>query len=748
MAVQSPDNEIRQPTEYIEEIDFQKYWLVLKRRWLPAVLVFSGTVGLALLAALREVPIYQAEGKVRFKSDRTSALTGLEEERGRVEVLNFQAEPLETQAEIVKSIPVMTKALEELGLTNDDGEPIEPRSLLGRVEVKTVPGTEILRVSSQSDDPEEATVIVNEVIQAYRELNIESNKEEAAAARQFIEEQLPTIERRVLEAEVALQRFKDQNSVVVLDQEALNAVTRLGQLDSEIDQVQATLSDITAQSAQLEGQLRVSAPEAVVLSSLNESEGVQAALVELQTVQSELAELRSLYNDNHPQVAILLREQAQAAALLKDRIEEVAGQEFPLPVNRIDFGKLQLGELRVDLMGELARLEQQRVGLVNRLSQLVQSRDRYLRETEVLPTLEKQQRQLERQLQASQTTYETLLNQLQEIRVVENQTVGNVQVVSLAEVPENSVGPSRKLYLAAGGFVGVLLAIATAFLLDLLDSSVKTIKEVKELYGYTLLGVIPLVKEPPRQGGQDVPDLSLPRLLVNQPTHAGVRESYQILQANLKFLQSDRELKTVLLTSAVPGEGKSEVAVNLAAALAQVGRRVLLVDADMRCPRQHHALQVLNQQGLSHVITGQAELQACIQPTLENLDVLTAGAVPPNPVALLDSRRMQSLLQALTEQYDMIIVDAPPLAGYADASILGRMTDGILLVVRPGVVDYAQGRNAKDVLMQSQQQVLGMVVNGVNPVNEPDGQFYLRQGGYGDRPAVADGTVVPGLRGR
>jgi len=748
MAVQSPDNEIRQPAEYIEEIDFQKYWLVLKRRWLPAVLVFSGTVGLALLAALREVPIYQAEGKVRFKSDRTSALTGLEEDLGRVEVLTSREGPLETQAEIVKSIPVMTKALEELGLTNDDGDPIEPRSLLGRVEVKTVPGTEILRVSSQSDDPEEATVIVNEVIQAYRELNIESNKEEAAAARQFIEEQLPTIEERVLEAEGALQRFKDQNGVVVLDQEASNAVTRLGQLDSEIDQVQATLSDITAQAAQLEGQLRVSAPEAVVLSSLNESEGVQAALVELQTVQSELAELRSLYNDNHPQLRILIREQAQAEALLKDRIEDVAGQELQFPVSRINLGRLQLGELRVGLMGELARLEQQRVGLVNRLNELVQTRNRYLRETEVLPTLEKQQRQLERQLQASQTTYETLLNQLQEIRVVENQTVGNVQVVSLAEVPENPMGPSRKLYLAAGGFVGVLLAIATAFLLDLLDSSVKTIKEVKELYGYTLLGVIPLVKESPRQGEQDVPDPSLPRLLVNQPAHAGVRESYQILQANLKFLQSDRELRTVLLTSAVPGEGKSEVAANLAAALAQVGRRVLLVDADMRCPRQHHALRVLNQQGLSHVITGQAELQACTQPALENLDVLTAGAVPPNPVALLDSRRMQSLLQSLTEQYDMIIVDAPPLAGYADASILGRMTDGILLVVRPGVVDYAQGRNAKDVLMQSQQQVLGMVVNGVNPVNEPDGQFYLRQGGYGDRPGVPDGTAVMGVKGR
>jgi capsular exopolysaccharide synthesis family protein len=287
----------------------------------------------------------------------------------------------------------------------------------------------------------------------------------------------------------------------------------------------------------------------------------------------------------------------------------------------------------------------------------------------------------------------------------------------------------------------LLLAIATAFLLDLLDSSVKTIKEVKELYGFTLLGVIPLVKESSHSEINDAVDPTLPRLLVNQPTYAGVRESYQILQANLKFLQSDRQLRTVLITSAVAGEGKSEVAANLAAALAQVGRKVLLIDADMRCPRQHHALQVLNQRGLSHVITGQAKLQNSIQPGFNHLDVLTAGAVPPNPVALLDSRRMQSLLKSLAKAYDMIIIDAPPLAGYADASILGRMVDGILLVVRPGVVDYAQGRNAKEMLAQSQQQVLGMVVNGVNPVNEPDGQFYLRQGSYGDKS-----TPVPTMK--
>lgn len=739
MLSQQSDSEVRRPSEYIDEINFQKYWLVLKRRWMPALFVFSGAVVLALIAALMEDPVYQAEGKIRFKSDRTSALTGLEEERGRVEVLNFRSEPLQTQAEIVKSLPVMERAVETARLKNSEGELMAPQSILNMVNVEAVPGTEILRISSTSGNPETAQQVVNAVIQAYRQLNIESNKQEAAAARQFIEDQLPTIERQVLEAEIALRNFKDANGVVALEQETENAVSRLDDLNQQIEQTQIDLSDIQAQANQLQGQLGVTPDAAIVLSSLNQSAGVQSALSELQAIETEMAELRSLYSENHPQVKILQREQAATQALLQERIQDVAERQGVLVSgNQIDFGELQVGDLRLDLMGTLADLETRRIGLTDRLSELARTREQYLQQMGDWPELEKTQRQLERQLDAAQTTYETLLTQLQEIRIVENQTVGNVQVVSLANLPANPMGPNRKLFLVAGGAAGIIAAIAIAFLLDLLDSSVKTIKELKELYGYTLLGVIPLVKESGRPVG-DSSDVYMPRLLVNRLEHAGVREAYQILQANLKFLQSDTEIKTVVITSAVTGEGKSEVSVNLAAALAQVGKKVLIIDADMRYPRQHRALQVMNHKGLSHVITGQAALEDCLQTVMENLDVLTAGAVPPNPVALLDSKRMHSLLDTLSARYDMIILDAPPLAGYADATILGRMSNGILLVARPNVVNYTQGRIAKDVLTQSQQRVLGMVANGVNPVNEPDAHFYLRQDHYPvvDMPDVA-----------
>ncbi|MBE7382509.1 MAG: polysaccharide biosynthesis tyrosine autokinase [Leptolyngbya sp. SIO1E4] len=726
MVAQQANGETRTYTEYIEELDFQKYWLVLKRRWIPAFAVFSTTVALSVFAALSEESVYKAEGRVLFRSDRTTSLTGLGDDRGRVEIL--AADPLDTQAELIRSLPLMQATVDALGLTTSSGRPLNPRALLGKVSAQPVGGTDVLRISVESEDPEEAAAIVNQVIESYREQNIESNREEAAAARQFIEEQLPTTEAEVLRVEGALREFKETNDIISLDQEASNAVSVLAGLDQDIGNIQAQLADISAQLGQLRGQLGVNVSEGIALSSLNQSEGVQEALSQLQQVQTQLSNERARYREGHPAIERLELQQAEIEALLSDRIQEVLGQELTVPVDSLNVGRLQLGELRQNLIAELTSLEIERIGLSNRMSQLMEARANYLERANDLPELEKQQRELDRQLEAAQTTYETLLSQLQETRVIENQTVGNVRVVSLAQIPNSPAGPDRRMYLVAGGFMGVLLAIATAFLLDLLDSSVKTVKEVKELYGYTVLGVIPLVKGAGRSEAEAADDHPYPRLLVNQPAHVGVREAYQMMQANLKFLQSDTELKTVMITSAVPGEGKSEIAANLAAALAQVGRRVLLIDADMRYPRQHHALKVLNRVGLSHVITGQARVKSAIQTVMQNLDVLTAGAVPPNPVALLDSKRMESLLQSLAQVYEVVIIDAPPLVGYADAPILGKMADGTLLVARPGVVDYAQGRIAKDVLAQSQQWVLGMVANGVNPANEPDGHFYyLRQ---------------------
>ncbi|NEQ28092.1 MAG: CpsD/CapB family tyrosine-protein kinase, partial [Microcoleus sp. SIO2G3] len=214
-----------------------------------------------------------------------------------------------------------------------------------------------------------------------------------------------------------------------------------------------------------------------------------------------------------------------------------------------------------------------------------------------------------------------------------------------------------------------------------------------------------------------------------------ISESYRMLQANLKFLSSDRPLKTIVVTSAVPGEGKTLVSANLAMAMAQNGHKVLLIDADLRCGRQHQVWNVINDSGLSNVIVEQLDPQAIVKSAAPNLDLLTAGVIPPNPAALLDSQRMASLIRQFSAHYDFVIIDTPSVNIAADGLTLGKMADGVLLVTRPGVVDVGGATIAIERLEQSGQTVLGQVINSIVPENEPDSYHYFMRS-YGEEQSA------------
>ncbi|MBD1805105.1 polysaccharide biosynthesis tyrosine autokinase [Microcoleus sp. FACHB-SPT15] len=714
--------------EFTEEIDLQKYWLVLRRRWLPATGVFGIVVGLATLAAFLQKPIYEAEGKLLFKPDRSSSLTGLKNDIGELASIGDKSNPLSTEAEIIQSLPILENTINALALRDEEGKPLEPKSIMRtkRLKVNPVTGTDVLQLTYKDTDPKVAAAAVNKIMELYIENDINTNREKAATARKFINNQLPRVEETVTKADAELRKFKEKNRVVVLQEESTEAVKAISELDKQIAQLQAQLANLSAQSESFRNQMGLNREEAVAVTSLSQSPGVQAVLTELQKVQTELAAERRRFLDTAPPVVTLKRKEAELSNLLQERVDQVLGSQQNVAVKN-----LQIGELKQSLTGEFVQSEVQRSGLSNQLNDLYKTRAAYKNRSDILPQLAQTQRELERRVEASQTTYETLLNKLQEARVAENQTVGNARVISMAQVPDKKAGPSKKKYLAAGILGGTLLGLVTAFLLDLIDKSVKTVKEAKELFGYTLLGVIPTFGKS-RKTRHSVGNLEgiVSRIVARDMQRSPIAQAYQMLQANLRFLSSDKQLKAIVVTSSVPKEGKSEVSANLAASMAQVGRRVLLVDADMRHPSQHHLWELTNSMGLSNILVGEAEFNTAVKNVMPGLDLLTSGVIPPNPVALLDSKRMASLMETFSKNYDFVIVDTPPLAGIADAPILGKMADGILLVVRPGIVDSASAKAAKDFLGRSGQNVLGLVTNGVMTEREPDSYFYYTKEDY------------------
>lgn len=722
---------ILESIEYLEEVRFQKYWLILKRRWFVIALIAGSVFGASVVWTSRQVPLYEATGKLLFKADKTSALVGIRTDSGNLQALTTKSDPLTTEAEILRSLPIAQAAVKNL--QDSQGEPLDPQVVIGNLTVKPVVGTDILQITYKSDDPELASEIVNQLMKAYIENNIVVNRQEAVAARKFIMEQLPETEASVNQAETNLRQFKEANGIVVLSKEADASVEGLSTLNKVITEAQAELVRSNARVNELRNQVGMDASAALALNSLNQSEGVQKAITELQQVQTQLAKQETLYQAPHPAVTQLQRQEASAKAVLQDRVTQILGANLP-----VDPGNLQLGTTRQDLVAELAKAEVERFSLAQRLNSLSQSQGAFEARSRSIPALEKMQRELERKLDAAQTTYKTLLTRLQEVQVAENQNVGNARVVAGAEVPTTPVSPRVLINLLAGGVLGVLLGIAAAFLLDYADQSVKTLQEARELFQYTLLGVIPTI-----ESNRLLPsNQAVPKLITRDRPHFAAQEAYQMLHANLRFLTSDHPIQTIVVTSTVRKEGKSTVAANLAAAIAQVNRRVLLVDADLRHPCQHHVWDLNNTLGLSNVIVGQATFSQAVQAVTSHLHVLTAGVIPPNPIALLDSQRMASLLRSLAQNYDMVILDSPSLSGTADAAVLNKMADGSLLVVRPGTIKAGDGKAAKQFLAQSGQTVLGMVVNHFDIRKEPDSYFYYTKDYPSEVQSEQDRTSV------
>lgn len=707
------------------DLDLGRYLSIVKRHWIPAATIFAATVALSAVATTFLKPSYESEGKLLFKIPSfnvvgTNLLPSNTEGRasGDLKSLVSTQNPISTQIEVISSPLLLQRTIDELQLKNDEGEPLSVEALKKALTLKIVGGTDVLLVSYKSPDPETAAAVVNATMNLYLENDTNTNRAEAEATRKFMAKQLPNTRAAVQEADVALRIFKQKNNVVDLIEETRSAVTIIGNLDNGINSTKAELDQATAQSNELRQKVALNSQEALSASAVSQSPAVQGIITQLQEVDRQLATERSRFQDENPVIVNLEARKANLKALLQQEIGQAGGSQ-----SRIQPGTLQIGETKQNLINTFLQAEVQRQGLAQKLTSLYNSRSAYEKRVKVIPQLEQQQRELERRLEVAQSTYQSLLKKIQELQLAENNNAPNARIIARGLVPTKPGLGLKPAVLLLGIMLGAFLATTAVVFLETRDRSLKTLKEIREIFGYTLLGIVPSSTKKLRSRNRET-ELAPPEIAVIDTPHSLTSELYRMIQANLRFLSSDKVLKTIVVSSAVPKEGKSTVSANLAAAIAQLGRRVLLIDADMRVPSQHHLWQITNGAGLSEVLVGEAEFKTAACNVMDNLDVLTAGIRPPNPLALLDSKRMASLIQDFSGQYDFVIIDAPPLLLAADALTLSHMTDGILLVARPGVIDSNSANNAKEMLQRSGHNVLGLLVNGINENNESSTDFY------------------------
>jgi capsular exopolysaccharide synthesis family protein len=708
------------------DLDLSNYAAAMKRQWVPAVSIFAATVALSLIAAALMKPSYQAEGRLLFKNPAFKVVgsslspNNMEGgEAGDLKPLVSTQNPVTTQMEILTSRPLLQKLIEQLQLKNNQGKLLRASDLQPAITTKIIGGSDVLQIDYKNSNPQKAATVVNKLMELYLENDISTSRAEAEAARASMDQQLPKTQQAVNEAEVALRKFKQQNNVVDLNEEGKSAVGIISNLETTINSTQAQLDEATAQAKGLKEKVKLNSQEAITVSAISQSPAIQGIMSQQQDVERQLATESSRFSDQNPIIISLKEKQSQLKTLLEQQIRSTVGPKAKIPQ-----GSLRIGDLKQAMIKESLQAEVQRDGLVKKLASLKSSRAAYQKRVTVMPQLVQTQRQLERQLEVSQSTYQVLLKKVQELQLAKSKNTSTARIITSAVVPDKPDNKTKTVISGLGLMLGSLLGLSAVAYLEIRDKSLKTVKEIDKLFGYTLLGVIPAAQKKKKNRTKDrTPALTTLEVSVRDTPQSVTSEMSRSIQSNLRFLGFEQHLKTIAITSSVANEGKSKVAANLAAAIAGVGQKVLLIDADMRVPYQHQFWKLPLKKGLSDILGGTAKLNQISWTVMDNLDIVTAGSRPQNALSCLESRQMEALLQEVAASYDFVIIDTPPILVAAETLSVANMTDGVLLVSRPGVIDANNARAAQEKLKMAKVNILGLIVNGVIEQNETEDHF-------------------------
>lgn len=308
-----------------------------------------------------------------------------------------------------------------------------------------------------------------------------------------------------------------------------------------------------------------------------------------------------------------------------------------------------------------------------------------------------------------------------QIEVVEIMKVDNVQVLDASILPTQPIKPNKTLNVAIAGVLGLMLSLGLVFLLEFLDRTLKSPDDVKLHLNLNVIGAIPFSgKDHDRQ------------VITYDDPKSPISEAYRTLRTNIQFASLDAPIKTMVITSAIAGEGKSTTIFNLATTLAQMGEKVLLIDADFRKPMLHKVAEMANNYGLTNILIRDSDYKESIKKShIENLDLIFSGVIPPNPSELLNSKKMKKFIDTVKEDYDYVLFDTPPVGLVTDAAILSTNVDGAILVTAVGQVDFDVAKRAVQLLRNVQANLIGSVLNKI-PIGDKTYSYYYYSSYYGE----------------
>jgi capsular exopolysaccharide synthesis family protein len=709
------------------------YLLILrKHQWLILSFLVA-VVTIVSIATFRMKPVYSSNAKIEIDRENSSIspFPGADSYDFMMDLDNY----IETQARILTSENLALQTIRIMHLSNDPNSeainlnslknqklPPEVGAFLGALSVRRIPNTRLMEVGFESTDPQMAAEILNAHLENYIEQNMDSRMESSNKATSMLQKELVELSAKVRNSEDALIAYERANQIWNVDDrnDKSNVATeRLGDLNRQLTDAQ---SDTLKKQALYEF-ARTGDIDSV--PQLREN----SLLQQLQTRRADLSvqytDAVNQYGPNYPKVQ---RVQAQ----LKEIDDQMARTR----------------------KGILAQLESEYREAKQREELLARVLDSQKTEVNAMSEKMIQYNILKREAEANKSLYDSIQTKLKEAEISAGLRSENIRIVDPAMVPSYPTRPAKTRNIALAFLVGLVGGVGLALLREYLDNTVKTPDDVETLTRLPSLAVVPAFGDGAlsdkragllRAGSSNGHEKRI-ELVAQHLPKSQMSEAFRALRTSILLSQPDHPPQVILVTSALPREGKTTAAANLAVTLAQLGDKTVLVDADLRKPGVGRLLNLGTGKyaGLSSYLAGVSSLDLVTvpHPAIENLAAIPTGPLPPNPADLLSSHRLTDAITELRKKYKFIVIDSPPIMAATDAVILSVQTDGVLLVVRSGETPKEAFARTRDLLTSVKCHILGVVLNAVDS-SAPDYyysyRYYPYSYGYGPQESLESG---------
>jgi capsular exopolysaccharide synthesis family protein len=712
----------------------------LRKYWSTVVACVLLGSGLALLFSRTLPKIYDATALVELNAMVTRPLGSKGEDMMPIEGAWWDSqEYYETQYRIVTSQRLLGVVARNVNLSADHdffglkSPPAKPISvddaataLRGHVRVEPVKNSRLFTLHVEDTDPSRARALCSAIVSTYIEQNLEAAINSSSDAVVWLSGQLDHVKQDLESDENRLQQFRETNE---LPSTTLNEASNMVRLDMQeydtaLTRIRTRKEELQARYQEL-ARVPADSPDQLPASEFLSSAYLQSLRSLFQeALKEQKALLAEGKGENHPAVKRAAEKVATARDALLAEVHNIQGAvERDLAiVSKEEAGELELFE-----------------GARKRAVELNNKEIGY--------------RRLDRAREQNEKLFAMLLERLKEADLTRMMRVNNIRLVDDALQPRAPIRPRTPLNVGIGFLIGLLAGVALSWVRVLLDVSLKTPDDLERDLGLTFLGLLPELdeKEEDRRSSRRTKrrrtvgseSESPGALIVHHRPLSGIAEAARAVRTNLMFMNPDRPFKKLLITSAAPAEGKTTVACSIAIALAQGGQRVCIIDCDMRRPRLHRIFGRAGDAGLTNVLVGEATLDQVAKPTqIPNLWCVPAGPTPPNPADVLHSERFRTLIQELSDRFDRVVIDSPPLVAVTDSAIISTLADGTVFVVRAFKTSKHVSSQGLRVLRDVDARIVGGVLNAVN-LNRHEYMYYYhyyyyKREGYRPLPGKGD----------